>query len=193
MIFANRGSYFGLIGPLGNGFNIKNAKKSLLIGAGIGSAPIAFLLSKLYKTDIDVVALFGGRTLQHIEYLNHFKNSSNIKIKFYTDDGSYGEKGFVIKDLKGELDNNFDSCFICGPEKMMGLTIDIVKNNISDIQISMERYMKCGLGLCGSCVIDEVGVRTCEDGPVFSYRDQISNTKEFANWHRDSSGLVVTS
>jgi len=49
------------------------------------------------------------------------------------------------------------------------------------------------LGLCGSCVIDEVGVRTCEDGPVFSYRDQISNTKEFANWHRDSSGLVVTS
>ncbi|HOV15845.1 MAG TPA: dihydroorotate dehydrogenase electron transfer subunit, partial [Spirochaetota bacterium] len=143
------------------------------------------------KNNKQVIALFGGRSFQHIEYLTELF-SENLKIKFYTDDGSYGEKGFVIKDLDRILnENRFDSCYICGPEKMMAITIDKLKDKVNNVEISMERYMKCGLGLCGSCAIDDIGLRVCEDGPVFSYKETISLTKEFANYHRDGLGIII--
>ena len=190
MINANIGEYFGLTGPLGRGFDTKSTDRVLLIGAGIGSAPINFLLSDLYNSHKKVDVLFGGRSFPHIEYLTKLKDNTNVKIRFYTDDGSYGTKGFVIQDLDLMLKNNYDACFLCGPEKMMGITIDKLKDKIENIQISMERYMKCGLGLCGSCAIDDIGLRVCEDGPVFSYKDEISKTKEFANYHRDGLGII---
>lgn len=191
MINAKRGDYFGLTGPLGKGFNTKNIRKSLLIGAGIGSAPILFLLSSLIKNDAKVDVLFGGRSLSHIEYLTDIKSSNNVTIKFYTDDGSYGNLGSVIKDIDEIIKNGYDSCFICGPEKMMGITLEHIKEKIQDIQISMERYMKCGLGLCGSCVIDDIGLRVCEDGPVFSYKDILSKSNEFAKYHRNELGIIT--
>ncbi|HPO49957.1 MAG TPA: hypothetical protein PLO89_06485 [Spirochaetota bacterium] len=191
MLDSVEGDYFGLTGPLGKGFNSKKSEKTLLIGAGIGSAPINFLLSDIYDSGKNADVLFGGRSFSHIEYLTSLKDNERVKIRFYTDDGSYGDKGFIIKDLDLLLENNYDSCFICGPEKMMGVTLDKIKDKIPDIQISMERYMKCGVGLCGSCAIDDIGLRVCEDGPVFSYKKEISKTREFANYHRDGLGVII--
>jgi dihydroorotate dehydrogenase electron transfer subunit len=186
MINAGEGEFFGLTGPLGTGFKTGDFKNILIIGGGIGTAPVYFLVDRLIKDNKKFDALFGARTKLNLEYTL----SKQSKIKYYTDDGSFGQEGFVIDDLAELLKNSsYDCCCICGPEKMMKFTLDKIGNKIGNIQISMERYMKCGLGICGSCVLDDIGLRVCEEGPVFSYGDLIKSG-EFTKYHRNDKGLI---
>ncbi len=187
MIDAEIGEYFGLTGPLGSFFKTENRTNVVLIGGGIGIAPIYFLANYLKNKDIKMTILFGAKSIRELE----FTFNSGLNISYYTDNGSYGKKGFVTIDLEQIIkENNYDSLYLCGPEKMMVKVIEIAKNKIKEIQLSMERYMKCGLGLCGSCVLDDIGLRVCEEGPVFSYFDNIINCKEFGNYHRDQYGRI---
>jgi len=190
MINAKAGEYFGLTGPLGNNFDLSKSKNALLIGGGIGSAPIKFLAETLVKKNINFSAFFGARSVDFLKYLFDLDKKRD-RIKYYTDDGTYGAKGFVTDDLDEALrTGNFDAICLCGPEKMMVKAIEIVGGRIKNIQISMERYMKCGVGLCGSCVLDDISARVCEDGPVFSYFDTIVNCREFGKYHRDGLGII---
>ncbi|OHD26182.1 MAG: hypothetical protein A2086_05675 [Spirochaetes bacterium GWD1_27_9] len=189
MINSKIGEYFGLTGPLGNFFDVEKYNNLLLIGGGIGTAPIYYLAKYLQSLNKNVTVIFGARNIENLRYSFDLQDQKNVF--FYTDDGSYGKKGFVTMDLQEILSkNNFDSSCICGPEKMMKITMDILKSNIKNIFVSMERYMKCGVGLCGSCAIDDVGLRVCEDGPVFSYFDTLINCNEFGNYHRNGLGII---
>ena len=76
----------------------------------------------------------------------------------------------------------------CGPEVMMKKLFDIVENFKIPAQFSMERYMKCGMGLCGQCCVDNVGWRVCVEGPVF-WTDELRMISEFGQYRRDSSGV----
>lgn len=190
MINSKAGDFFGLTGPLGNNFDVSKSKNVLLIGGGIGSAPIKFLAETLINMNISFSAYFGARNVDLLKYLFDLDKKRG-KIKYYTDDGSYGIKGFVTDDLDKVLKTeSFDSIYLCGPEKMMAKTIEIVGDRINNIQISMERYMKCGVGICGSCVLDDISARVCEDGPVFSYFDTIVNCREFGKYHRNGLGII---
>lgn len=188
MIKSKSGEYFGLTGPLGSSFKIDNIKKPLLIAGGIGAAPIFFLATKLAKIIDKVDFLVGARNKVYLEYCLELKKNHNINLTLYTDDGSIGEKGFVTKDLNDFLKNNYDSLFICGPEIMMKYVLDNVNSKIENIQISMERYMKCGIGLCGSCALDGIGLRVCTEGPVFD-ANTIKKSIEFGIYHRDKNGI----
>ncbi len=190
MISAKAGEYFGLTGPLGNSFDVGQSKNVLLIGGGIGSAPIKYLAETFIDMNIKFSAIFGARNVDFIKYLFDLDKKCD-KVRYYTDDGTYGTKGFVTDDLDETLKTeSFDAICLCGPEKMMVKTIDIVGDRIKNIQISMERYMKCGVGICGSCVLDDISARVCEDGPVFSYFDTIVNCREFGKYHRNGLGII---
>ena len=189
MINAKIGDYFGLTAPLGSNFNIVDNRRFLLIGGGIGTAPIYYLAKYLAKNNIIPNILFGAKNKEFLEYSFDLEDCCNIR--YYTDDGSFGIKGFVSNDIKQIItEKEYDCCCICGPEKMMSVIIDEVKGKINNIQLSMERYMKCGLGLCGSCVLDDIGLRVCEEGPVFSYFDTIVNCSEFGVYHRNGLGII---
>ncbi len=160
------GDMIDITGPLGNGFDIKN-KKSLLIGAGIGSAPISFLKSKLDEIGIENLFACG--------FLNKNEIPTGMKIdKIYTDDGSYGEMGSVLNYL-GVLINQFNPeiIYVCGPEIVLKTTYEIAQKYEIETQVAMEKVMACGIGVCRGCVIDIkkdgkiINASVCKDGPVF--------------------------
>jgi dihydroorotate dehydrogenase electron transfer subunit len=192
MIDAKNGDFFGLTGPLGNHFLTEDHKKFLLIAGGVGVAPVLFLAKELNKKNSDYILLIGEKTKENIIYQKEFEKLKLNEIIVYTDDGSFGKKGFPTEELNALLDENrFDSACICGPEIMMKIAIEkIIQKSEVNIQVCMERYMKCGIGLCGSCVLDDIGLRVCADGSVFDYEKTLKASKEFGNYKRDKSGVI---
>lgn len=185
MLDGKVGEWYGITGPLGRGF-ADDGEKFLLIGGGVGTAPLYYYLTYLAQHGKNVTALFGARNGELLEWTK----PQSDKIQYYTDDGSFGTHGFVTQDLCSILkEGHFDRCAVCGPEKMMAIAAnEIVKSGVRiKTEISMERYMKCGLGLCGSCVLDDKGDRVCTEGPVFDM-EYLLNTPEFGHYHRNPYG-----
>lgn len=163
------GSFVDIIGPLGNCFDIQN-KKSLLVGAGIGTAPIAFLKSKLDEKGIENIFLAGFLNKNEIPELCINSNSAQL----YTDDGSCGVKGHVLVNIEQVInDYKPEIIYACGPHIVLkNLVKNAEKYNIKT-QVAMEKVMACGIGVCRGCVIDVikngeiVNATVCKDGPVF--------------------------
>lgn len=190
MLTAIEGDYFGLTGPLGNSFNTADSGRYLLIGGGVGAAPVFFMANYLNSIGKECDILLGARTQALLEFALELEKLEHCNSYFYTDDGSFGKKGFVTQDLEQLLsDNSYCSAAMCGPEKMMSIAGKLVDGNIERVELSMERYMKCGIGICGSCVLDDIGMRVCEDGPVFDYKTLLKS-REFGNYHRNSGGVI---
>ena len=115
------------------------------------------------------------------------------KIKTYpaTDDGSFGFKGYTTQVLEDLLKNNkIDIVYTCGPELMMKFILDICEKFNIQCELSLERFMKCGIGACGQCCVDNGGKTVCKDGPVFQ-GNVIKNMHEFGKYHRTKSGRKV--
>ena len=161
------GEIINLIGPLGNGFEIVDDEKNLLIGGGMGLAPLLFAAKKSKSADV----FMGGRNAEEVIFWqDEFKNfAENIFVM--TDDGSYGSKGFVTDFLPETLNKtHYDKILVCGPEIMMRKVAKIAKEYHIACQVSMEKRMACGLGACLSCSIDTIHGRrkVCKDGPIFN-------------------------
>ncbi len=160
------GDFIDIIGPLGNGFNIKN-NKSLLIGAGIGVAPMAFLKSELDKRGIENLFACG--------FLNKNEIPSCINIdKIYTDDGSCGDAGSVLNYLDNLINTyNPEIIYTCGPYIVLKTIAKTAQEYGIEVQVAMEKVMACGIGVCRGCVIDVkkegkiANATVCKDGPVF--------------------------
>ena len=181
------GDLVGIKGPYGNPFTIEG-KRIALVAGGYGAGPIAFLADEAVKQRKKVYLIIGARNKDYLLYLDRFKNSK-VKLLACTDDGSYGEKGFTT-DLLGKMIKKIDKVYACGPEIMMKYVLKLAEANNTDAEFSLERYMKCGQGLCGQCCVDETGWRVCKEGPVFN-KKQIKQIKEFANYKREKSGKKV--
>lgn len=165
------GNFLRLRGPYGNGFRY-SGKKICLVGGGCGAAPLAFLAEEAAKKGIKVTTLIGAKTKNDLLFLKRFEKVANVEAA--SDDGSYGFKGFVTELLKQRLEKEkFDCVYTCGPELMMKKVFEICSAKKIKLQASLERFMKCGCGLCGSCLIN--GQRVCADGPVF----ELEKLKEF--------------
>ncbi len=160
------GDSIDITGAFGNGFSIKD-KKALLIGAGIGAAPIAFLKSKLCEKSTENMFIAG--------FLNKDEIPSCIKPDItYTDDGSYGEKGSIITGIEKAIkDYSPEIIYACGPEIVLKTASKIGEKYNTEIQIAMEKVMACSIGVCRGCVINIkkngniVNAAVCKDGPVF--------------------------
>jgi dihydroorotate dehydrogenase electron transfer subunit len=130
--------------------------------------------------------LLGARTEKELLFIDQLDESTDVLIA--TDDGTLGQHGFVtdlINDLNLAI---YDRIAVCGPEQMMRAVLAKIDGLgfASRTEFSLHRYMKCGVGICGSCCIDPDGLRVCRDGPIFS-GDQIKKT-EFGHYLRDASG-----
>ncbi len=176
-------------GPFGTPFGIpKGVKRILCIGGGYGVVPIYFLSRRAKESGVEAFAVIGGKTDKDLIWEKQlFAVCEEVFVT--TDDGSKGKKGTVMAEAE-ELVNNkkFDIVYACGPEKMMEAVAKLCKEQKVPCEVSLERYMKCGVGICGSCALD--GKLCCMDGPVFSGTEALG-LAEFAKTRRDASGKAI--
>lgn len=189
-----KGYPVGLLGPIGRGFDLSK-DNYLLLGGGVGAAPVLYSALRLLEKSKKVTLVIGGRSITDIRWALDFveryikKYKKDIFDIFYTtEDGSLGSKGFIT-DVVDDLfrNNKFDFSLICGPEKFIVKAISILTVMGIPGEASIERMMKCGIGICGSCSIDPSGKRVCVDGPVFTF-EELRGSNEFGRYKRDESG-----
>ena len=170
-ITLDQGDLVGIRGPFGNGFDMKAEGPVAVVAGGCGMAPLATLVEKLPE---NTCFIHGARSKEYILYPERF----GIERLFCTDDGSFGHKGFVTDLLEKEIasGSHFDRVYTCGPEIMMYHVFKICEKYHIPCQVSLERYMRCGFGVCGACVCGNQVV--CKDGPVFG-SDALRGMKDF--------------
>lgn len=157
-----------IIYPLGNSFSVPESKDSkvLLIGGGVGVAPMLYLGKVLSDRGLTPDFLLGFRSQSDIVLLDEFKKYGNVHIT--TEDGSFGEKGYVTN--HSVFNNPIDRIYTCGPKPMMQAVAKMAKEKSIDCEVSLENTMACGFGVCLCCVENTVEghVCVCKDGPVFN-------------------------
>lgn len=166
------GDMLNIQGPLGNGFNTDFTSKTLLlIGGGMGMAPMKYLLNTLLEKKNRVIFIPGGRNNSALEILKTFDlERENLEIHMMTDDGSAGTKGNVIEKMREIIkSDHIDMIFSCGPHRMMELVGEIANEKEISCQISLEERMACGVKACVGCSIKTLDgmKKVCHDGPVF--------------------------
>jgi dihydroorotate dehydrogenase electron transfer subunit len=180
MFALKEGDLLGIRGPFGQGFSVQGMV--LAIAGGIGSAPLLPLAMEGHVG----VFLLGAGTEKDLPFRKALRGKTALKIA--TDDGSEGRRGPVTVLLDRVDLQAFDHICVCGPEPMMRAVLKSLHDEgIADRgQFSLHRYMKCGVGLCGSCAIDPTGLRVCREGPVIR-GDRLVGS-EFGTYSRDASG-----
>lgn len=153
---------------LGNGFDIYKSKKPLLIGGGIGIAPLFGLAEAFNKMGIKPTLVYGARNKDDIVLIDTLKQLCDVYV--CTDDGSLGFKGNVIQFLN-ENNIEFDYYYSCGPLKML----EFLSKAYSNGCVSLEARMGCGFGACMGCSIETTKgpQRVCKEGPVFEASEVI--------------------
>ena len=164
--------------PLGNGFttDIQSDSNVLLIGGGVGVAPIYFLGRRLVENGVKPTFLLGARTASDLLERSHFEDTGRVFVT--TEDGSDGQRGFVTNhSILSE--KSFDIIYTCGPSPMMKAVATYARNNNIRCEVSLENMMACGLGACLCCVEKTVegNLCVCKDGPVFDTRMLLWNEK----------------
>lgn len=166
-----------ILGPLGTGFDQGSAdEEKLLVGGGIGLAPLYLLAKELVERKSPVRLFAGGRTRDDILCITEFERLG-VECYTATEDGSLGEQGFVTLALKRRLDalKNKATIYACGPDGMLHAVAAIAKEYDIPCQVSLEGYMACGVGACLGCVTPgkDHSAKTpdyrcvCTEGPVF--------------------------
>lgn len=176
-----KGDLILIRGPFGRGFNLEG-DSFLLVGGGYGMAPLIFAGSKLKGKRLKF--LIGAKTRDELAFVEEARALGETLVS--TEDGSEGKRGLVT-DLIG--DGDYDWVLTCGPESMMVRVLEICREKGWRVQLCLERYMKCGFGLCGSCDLGN-GLRVCVDGPVF-FDHELENT-DFGRARRDASGRRIS-
>lgn len=200
MMSLKKGDRISVLGPLGNGFSVPDGlKTAVLVAGGMGSPPILHLASyfKHHHPSCDVVAFVGAKSCESLPFTVRIGNLKGLVLEEFellqvpnhiaTDDGSAGYHGFVTDKARHWLENNTldpasSAIFACGPEPMLAGTARLASDFNLPCQVSMERMMACGIGLCQSCAVEtktggsETQYRLCcKDGPVFNAENVIFN------------------
>lgn len=167
---CQKGDILNCLFPLGNGFTIPqcDGQKILLVGGGIGSAPLLYFGKVLKDMGCEPTFLLGGRTKDDLMQLPLFEDYGSVYVT--TEDGSLGERGFVTNHsiLKRQA---FDSVSTCGPKPMMVAVAKWAAKAHINCEASLENIMACGIGVCLCCVekmSDGHNLCVCKDGPVFN-------------------------
>lgn len=146
---------------------LNSKSRFLLVGGGVGAAPLLFLGKELKNLGIVPTFLLGARSSKDLLEVDLFKSLGNVYIT--TEDGSEGEKGFVTNHTLLEKEH-FDMISTCGPKPMMRAVASYAKKVGSECEVSLENRMACGIGACLCCVEKTVygNVCVCKEGPVFN-------------------------
>ncbi len=189
------GDYVGWRGPFGRPFQLCSDQRAILVGGGYGSAPLHFLASRALPNGVpdsmsreQITVALGARRQDHLIFVDRFR-ALGLKPLIATDDGSVGYKGYVTDAVVAYLESHQSDpapvIYGCGPEGMLVALYRIARERGLEAQLSVERYMKCGFGLCGQCAMD--GLLVCLDGPVLTL-DQLDGVQDFGRYHRSTTG-----
>ena len=185
-ILAKRqsGEEIDVMGPIGNGFDLNNLKEKIMVlGGGIGAAPLMALIDELVGLEKEVTVLIGANQKEELFCQSRLEELP-VDLKVATTDGSYGYPGYVTGLLAEELEtSDYDQIFACGPTPMLIAMEPIIADKDIEVQLSLEERMGCGTGACLSCVCkvkveNEEGFeykKVCTDGPVFKADEVILN------------------
>lgn len=195
------GDDLNFLAPLGNSFNISDdLETAILVAGGMGAAPLQYLTQYLQRKHPEkkIIAFIGARAVKGLPFFHTHDHLEKGKIiteieefaqygaKTYisTDDGTAGFKGFVteLMDqtlLKLGINKDKSMIYTCGPELMMHAVADFAHKNDYKCQVSLERMMACGIGLCQSCAVecnqtgsdDTIYRLCCKDGPIFNSQE----------------------
>ena len=165
------GDVINTVLPLGNGYTVpqKASDKLLLVGGGVGTAPMLFLGEQLAKNGHKPTFLLGARSDKDLLQLEEFAKYGEVYTT--TEDGSYGEKGYVTQhSILGKV--QFEQIYTCGPKPMMMAVAKYAKSNQIECEVSLENTMACGIGACLCCVENttEGHLCVCKEGPVFNIK-----------------------
>ncbi|MFA5947387.1 MAG: dihydroorotate dehydrogenase electron transfer subunit [Candidatus Gracilibacteria bacterium] len=185
------GDKIGIRGPFGTSYKYKAKEHLALVAGGYGAAPMHFLAHQALKQKCKIDFIIGARTADLLIYTQKIAGLGGVDLHISTDDGSLGFKGYTTQVLEELLKKKkIDHVFTCGPEIMEKFVGEISEKNNVDCQISVEKYMKCGFGVCGQCAIDDSGECVCKKGPVMEYK-YLKKLPEFGKYHRDSVGKKI--
>lgn len=202
MTTLSAGDSISVVGPLGNGFSVPDGKKKvLLVAGGMGTPPLQHLAKALMDRNepIEVIVFAGAKTADELPFERRMDEISQqlgfvlrefarygIESRVATDDGSLGYHGLVTDCLLQWFDEQplrAGEVMICacGPEAMLAAVTRIAAEKNIDCQLSMERRMACGIGLCQSCAVEcrlegsneTIYKLCCEDGPVFDAKEVV--------------------
>jgi len=177
-----------VLGPLGNGFWIPDDKrKAVLVAGGIGTPPLQHLAKEIgcKHKDIETTVLVGARSKEHMPFEGELFSKYATEQIITTDDGTFGRKGFVTEPLIELLDETKENkeliIYSCGPGVMLAKVAEIADKYGADCQVSLERRMACGIGLCQGCAVEckvngtneTVYKMCCKDGPVFDSKEVV--------------------
>ena len=157
--------------PLGNGFTMPQTaeERVLLVGGGVGVAPLLYMGAEMRKMGIEPTFLLGARTKADLLELDLFRQYGRVFVT--TEDGSEGEKGFVTNHSVLQKEH-FDRIATCGPKPMMVAVARYAHQADVDCEASLENMMACGLGACLCCVekTTKGNLCVCKEGPVFNVK-----------------------
>lgn len=163
------GESIGIRGPFGNAWNYEDASNILIVGGGMGIAAVTSLIKPLKENKKNITVTIGAKDETSLIFADRLIDLIPNTM-CTTDDGSRGKKCFVTDTIEDILSQNKINLIItCGPEVMMKKVFEIAESKNIEVQASLERKMKCGVGLCGSCCVGEDNKTcVCKEGPIFN-------------------------
>ena len=194
-----KGDGVDLLGPLGNGYRIdSNIRTAILVGGGIGVAPLLSLADKIILKCSklkSLLLLLGGKRIDDVLCVKEFRKLG-VEVRVATEDGSLGHRGVVVNLLLDYLESRDYSpgssahCFACGPDSMSKEVSKIIAEKGISCQISLESRMACAVGACLGCAVKtktgDVYKKVCKDGPVFDSNEIIWDESTTIPTCRDS-------
>ena len=183
------GTRLGIRGPYGNHYEVKG-EKPLIVAGGSGAASLLPLVRVFTNKGVKPTFVLGGRSSDQLLFEDELAELLGDNLVISTDDGSMGYSGYASGYTAILMtENEYDHVYTCGPELMMvKVFYETVKHDLP-IQASLERYVKCAVGLCGNCAIGPY--RVCKDGPIFDTGMLKEVRDEFGISQMDASGIKV--
>jgi len=187
-----KGDQIGIRGPFGNGF-VPAEGNVMVVGGGTGLAPLMPLTGRLVKVANKITLLSGAKCQDNLLFLDRVDgilSELDSETIFTTEDGSYGIECMVTDQVEQKMKKEkFDMIYTCGPEQMMYSMFILAEQHNVPLQASLERIMRCAIGLCGSCQIGKL--RVCKDGPVLNSEQLRSVKEEFGKFQLDFTGKRI--
>lgn len=189
------GDILGVRGPFGNGYTPTNARKVVIVGGGTGLVSLTPLAEEIVQDKGSYVTfLLGAKTRSDLLFRERIKiaiSKGRGEVVAATEDGSYGVKGLATTLAEQFLaKHKFDMVYTCGPEPMMYKMFLLGQLFEVPLQASLERFMRCAIGLCGTCVVGRY--RVCREGPVFSGKQLHEVREEFGHFRLGLNGEKIS-
>jgi dihydroorotate dehydrogenase electron transfer subunit len=165
-LISTSDSSLDILGPLGSPFTLEKNAPVLLVGGGVGNAPLLYLSEKLKDNNCEVDYIYGAAA-DHFIFAGERFSTICDSFHITTDDGSRGHGGFPTDIMKELIEKkNYARIYTCGPNPLMKKVVEYAP---VPVEVSMENYFGCGIGLCAGCTVEtDTGFsRACVDGPVY--------------------------